>query len=957
MPQPFSARHLGPNTDEKSTMLKALGLDSIDQLIEQTVPASLPRTGDPRIEDTLSEEQALQMLSELADQNQLKVSMIGCGYHGTRLPAVIRRNVLENPDWYTAYTPYQPEISQGRLEALMIFQQMIMDLTGMEIANASLLDEATAAAEAMTMSKRLSRNKSDLYFVDANVHPQTIRVMQTRATPLGIDLFIGDPRTELAGKDVFGALFQYPGTTGEIVNFRDEISALQANKGLATMASDIMALAVLKSPAEMGADIAIGSTQRFGVPMGYGGPHAAYFATRDSYKRSVPGRLIGLSVDAQGNPAYRMALQTREQHIRREKATSNICTSQALLAIIAALYCVYHGADGVRRIAERINRLTRMLADKLKQINMEIVHQHYFDTLMVHVPGQAKNALKAALEHDVNIRYIDDNHVGISLDETHDESHINQLVNAFASPFRKSNDMVNNQTPASSLPAELTRDSVFFEHPVFNKHRNETSMMRFLRGLARKDITLARSMIPLGSCTMKLNSATEMDSISNPNFAALHPFVPRKQAAGYQHIIQDLSDDLCEITGYDAFSMQPNAGSQGEFAGLLSIRGYHSSRGDSQRNICLIPSSAHGTNPASAVMAGMKVIIVKCDDEGNIDMSDLQAKAQANHDTLAALMITYPSTYGVFESTVQEICQLIHNHGGQVYLDGANLNAMIGLVRPGDLGADVSHLNLHKTFAIPHGGGGPGMGPIGVKKHLAPFLPDHVLVEGVNPHENAQPMGSVSAAPWGSPLILTISWAYIKMLGGKGLTEATKMAILSSNYIASALSEHYPVRYTGANGRVAHECIIDCSAFKESCGIMVEDIAKRLMDYGFHSPTMSWPVHDSLMIEPTESEPKAELDRFISAMIAIRAEIASIESGELDKSDNMLKNAPHSNQLIDIEQWPHPYTRQQAFFPEEGSKFNKYWPPVGRIDNIYGDRNLHCSCPAPEEYSDHHEGD
>ena len=593
-----------------------------------------------------------------------------------------------------------------------------------------------------------------------------------------------------------------------------------------------------------------------------------------------------------------------------------------------------------------------MLADKLEQIGLEVVHDHYFDTLLIAVPMQAKNALAAALEQNVNIRYIDENHISIALDETHDEQHIDQLVSAFASPFRKSGIIAPNQTPARSLPKILIRESRYFEHAVFNKHRNETSMMRFLRGLARKDITLARSMIPLGSCTMKLNSATEMDSISNPKFAALHPFVPRDQAAGYQTIIQDLSDDLCEITGYDAFSMQPNAGSQGEFTGLLSIAAYHRSRGDAQRNICLIPSSAHGTNPASAVMAGMKVIIIKCDDEGNIDMLDLQEKAENNSDHLAALMITYPSTYGVFEATVQEICQLIHDHGGQVYLDGANLNAMIGLVRPGDLGADVSHLNLHKTFAIPHGGGGPGMGPIGVKKHLAPFLPDHVVVEGVNPFENAQPLGSVSAAPWGSPLILTISWAYIKMLGGKGLTEATKMAILSSNYIASALSEHYPVRYTGANGRVAHECIIDCSAFKESCGVMVEDIAKRLMDYGFHSPTMSWPVHDSLMIEPTESEPKAELDRFISAMVSIREEIALIENGNMDKDNNMLKNAPHSNQLIDLEQWPYPYTRQQAFFPEAGSKYNKYWPPVGRIDNIYGDKNLHCSCPAPESYAD-----
>ena len=947
MPQLFSTRHLGPNADEKQTMLEALGLDSINQLIDQTVPDSLPRTGEPAIGKTLSEEEALKTLGLLANQNELKISMIGCGYHGTRLPAVIRRNVLENPDWYTAYTPYQAEISQGRLEALMIFQQMIMDLTGLEIANASLLDEATAAAEAMTMSKRISKNNNDTYFIDQNAHPQTIRVMQTRALPMGIALIIGDPQQDLPDSDVFGALFQYPGSTGKVVDFSKEIQHLQANKGIATVAADIMALVLLKSPAQMGADIAIGSTQRFGVPMGYGGPHAAYFATRDAYKRSVPGRLIGLSIDAHGNPAYRMALQTREQHIRREKATSNICTSQALLAIIAALYCVYHGADGVQRIADRINRLTRMLADELKQINIKLVHQHYFDTLLISMPGKARKAVAAALKNDVNIRYIDANHVSVSLDETHDETHIDQLVNAFASPFQSLGTIVANQTPASSLPAAMMRDINYFSHPVFNQHRNETSMMRFLRGLAQKDITLARAMIPLGSCTMKLNSATEMDSISNPKFANLHPFVPRDQAAGYQKIIRDLAEDLCEITGYDAFSMQPNAGSQGEFSGLLSIRSYHLSRGDSQRSICLIPSSAHGTNPASASMAGMQVVIIKCDSEGNIDMADLQEKAEKHSSQLAALMITYPSTYGVFEATVQEICQLTHDHGGQVYLDGANLNAMIGLVRPGDLGADVSHLNLHKTFAIPHGGGGPGMGPIGVKKHLAPFLPDHVMVDGVNPHTHAQPLGSVSAAPWGSPLILTISWAYIKMLGGTGLTQSTKMAILSSNYIANALSNHYPVRYTGAKGWVAHECIIDCSAFKDSCGVMVEDIAKRLMDYGFHSPTMSWPVQDSLMIEPTESEPKSELDRFINAMVSIRREIAAIEAGDMDRKNNALKNAPHSNHLIDYQEWPYPYTRQQAFFPEEGSKFNKYWPPVGRIDNIYGDRNLHCSCPAP----------
>ena len=951
MPQLFSARHIGPNADDKQLMLQALKLDTIDQLIEQTVPSDLPRAGEPKIGKALSEDNALKTLVQIANKNTLLVCMIGCGYHGTRLPAVIRRNVLENPDWYTAYTPYQPEISQGRLEALMIFQQMIMDLTGMEIANASLLDEATAAAEAMAMSWRLSKNKSSTYFIDQFAHPQTISVMQTRASSLGIELIIGDPSLDLANHDVFGALFQYPGTTGAIIDFQEPIAALQANKGLATVSADIMSLALLKSPAEMGADIAIGSTQRFGVPMGYGGPHAAYFATREAFKRSVPGRLIGLSIDIHQRSAYRMALQTREQHIRREKATSNICTSQALLAIIAALYCVYHGADGVQRIAKRINHFTRMLADKLQQINVPLVHACYFDTLMISVPKRAKKAQKAALAKGVNIRLYDADHVCITLDETHDESHIDLLVNAFASPFRNVDNIVNNHTPKPSIPDTLVRQSSFFDHPVFNLYRNETSMMRFLRGLARKDITLARAMIPLGSCTMKLNSATEMDSVSNPHFATLHPFVPLNQAAGYQRIIKELCEDLCEITGYDAFSMQPNAGSQGEYAGLLSIRAYHASRGDDQRLICLIPSSAHGTNPASAVLAGLKVVIIKCDDEGNMDMGDLNQKASQYQQTLAALMVTYPSTYGVFEATIQDTCECIHNNGGQVYLDGANLNAMIGIVRPGDLGADVSHLNLHKTFAIPHGGGGPGMGPIGVKKHLAPFLPDHALVKNVNPHANAQSLGSVSAAPWGSPLILTISWAYIKMLGGTGLTQATKMAILSANYIANALSEHYPLRYTGNNDRVAHECIIDCSEFK-SCNVMVEDIAKRLIDYGFHSPTMSWPVHDSLMIEPTESEPKPEIDRFIDAMISIRQEITEVESGEMDDKNNPLKNAPHSIALIDAEEWPYPYSRKKAFFPYPGSKYNKYWPPVGRIDNIYGDKNLHCSCPLITEYTD-----
>ncbi len=943
MPSDFSMRHIGVSDADVAEMLSTLSLDSIDALIEQTIPASLPRAPQ-RFEAALSEPEALARLSELGAQNQLLTSMIGCGYYGTHMPAVIRRNALENPDWYTAYTPYQPEISQGRLEMLTVFQQMVMDLTGLTIANASMLDEATAAAEAMMMSKRLAKSKAEGFFIDQDCHPQTIAVVQTRAEALGYPTIVGDPLTDLDASTIFGGLFQYPGTSGAIVDYREQIAALHDQQAFVTMAADILALTLLTPPGELGADIAVGSTQRFGIPMGYGGPHAAYFATQEIYKRSMPGRLIGVSIDSQGKQAYRMALQTREQHIRREKATSNICTSQVLLAVMAAMYAVYHGPKGVQAIAESVHVLCCRLAKSMLNAGFEIKHKHFFDTLQFSAPGQSNIVIQQALDAGINLRAIDDNTFGMSLDETTTEADVERLLAAIAPETQLAAD------PGNHIPESLQRSSDFLTHPTFSLYRNETAMMRYLRQLSRKDITLARSMIPLGSCTMKLNAAAEMESVSNPAFANLHPFVPINQAAGYQQLIQELADDLCEITGYDGLSMQPNAGSQGEYAGLLTIRAYHLSRGDSDRTICLIPSSAHGTNPASAVMAGMKVVIIKCLDNGNIDIDDLRTKAEQHSDQLAAMMVTYPSTFGVFEAEIRTLCDLIHEHGGQVYLDGANMNAMVGLCRPGDLGSDVSHLNLHKTFAIPHGGGGPGMGPIGVKKHLIPFLPAHSLVDGVNPAKDAQPIGSVSAAPWGSPLILPISWAYIKMLGTEGLLASTKIAILNSNYIATRLADHFPVRYTGENGRVAHECIIDCHAFKESCGISVEDIAKRLIDYGFHSPTMSWPVADSLMIEPTESEPKAEIDRFIEAMIAIRAEIAEIESGKADHDNNLLKNAPHSHSLIATDKWPFLYSREQAFFPAQQSHDDKYWPPVGRLDNIYGDRNLFCSCPAIESY-------
>jgi glycine dehydrogenase len=867
---------------------------------------------------------------------------------------VILRNVLENPGWYTAYTPYQAEVSQGRLEALLNFQQMICDLTGMELANASLLDEATAAAEAMAMAHRVAKSKSDTFFVSTDCDPQTIAVVQTRARWFGFEVVLGDPFTELEGREVFGVLVQYPGSNGEVRDLTAMIEVAHAQKALVTVAADILSLAILKPPGEMGADIVVGNSQRFGVPMGYGGPHAAYFATRDAYKRATPGRIIGVSIDSEGHPALRMALQTREQHIRREKATSNICTAQVLLAVLAGFYGVYHGPDGVRTISERAHRMAQVCAEGLRRLGFEIVHEAFFDTLLVRVPGQAGRIAARAREATINLRLVDGDHLGISFDEATKRSNLAALWRVFATKADRllSINDIDAEVP-ENVPEALRRTSDYMTHPVFHLYHAETEMMRYLRWLQAKDIALDRSMIPLGSCTMKLNATTEMLPITWREFSHMHPFAPLDQTQGYQQLFEELEDMLCEVTGFDAISLQPNAGSQGEYAGLLAIRSYHRGRGEGAREVCLIPASAHGTNPASAHMAGLKVVVVACDDNGNVDVADLKAKAAEHADDLAALMITYPSTHGVFEESIREICEIIHDRGGQVYMDGANLNALLGVCRPAEIGADVMHLNLHKTFAIPHGGGGPGMGPIGCKAHLAPYLSDHPVVEGVNPSAGPEgTFGAVAAAPRGSSSILPISWAYIAMMGGPGLRRATQVAILNANYIARRLAPHYPVLYTGKGGMVAHECIIDLRPIKESCGISVDDVAKRLVDYGFHAPTMSFPVSDTLMIEPTESEAKRELDRFCDAMIQIRHEIAEVESGAADADNNLLRNAPHTHRLLLEGDWTRPYTKEQAFFPLHAVREDKYWPPVGRIDNVYGDRHLVCSCPPMEAYSE-----
>lgn len=956
----FIDRHIGPSKLQIEQMLQELNLDSLDELIASTVPESIALKSALELDDPLTESAALAKLKAIAEKNSLAKSFIGLGYYGTFTPNVILRNVLENPGWYTAYTPYQPEISQGRLECLLNFQQMTLDLTAMDLANASLLDEATAAAEAMSLAKRVSKNrKANKFFVDKHCFPQTIDVIKTRAECFGFELVIGDIQdTELS--ELFGAIFQYPAVTGEARDLSEIISQLHGHNAIAIVAADLMSLTLLKPPGEMGADVVTGTTQRFGVPMGYGGPHAAYFATKDDYKRAVPGRIIGVSVDKRERQAFRMALQTREQHIRREKANSNICTAQVLLANISALYAMYHGPKGLKNIAQRIHRLTSILAAGLESAGIQIVNENFFDTLTLRLDASKLNAiLDRATSNNINLR-IDrvekDQCIGISLDEcstSDDVENIWRVILGSAAEKLSAagiDAQIVSGEKAAVIPENLIRRSDYLQHPNFNNYHSETEMMRYLKKLEDKDISLTHAMIALGSCTMKLNAAAEMAPISWPEFSKPHPFTPIEQMAGYRQMITGLEKMLEVITGFDAVSMQPNSGAQGEYAGLLAIKKYLASKGESSRDICLIPSSAHGTNPASAQMIGMKVVLVACDDDGNIDVEDLRNKAEAHTDNLAALMITYPSTHGVYEEAVKEICQIVHEHGGQVYMDGANLNAQVGVAKPADIGADVSHVNLHKTFCIPHGGGGPGMGPIGVKKHLSPHVANHSLIKLEGPEASNS---AVSAAPWGSSGILPISWMYIAMMGAEGMLKATQVAILSANYIAVRLAKHYPVLYTGRNGMVAHECIIDLRPLKLSSGISEEDVAKRLMDFGFHAPTMSFPVAGTLMIEPTESESKQELDRFIDALIQIRKEIAEVESGSIDAENNPLKNAPHTLADMMDENWDRPYSKMQGAYPnqaEDVAPSNKYWPSVNRIDNVYGDRNLFCACPSIESY-------
>ncbi|MCR8923526.1 aminomethyl-transferring glycine dehydrogenase [Dasania sp. GY-MA-18] len=945
----FIHRHIGPDAQQQADMLKLLGLNSLDELIDSTVPSNIRLKQPMDLATPQTEADTLAQLKAIAKQNKLMRNFIGMGYHPTLTPNVILRNVLENPGWYTAYTPYQPEISQGRLEALLNYQQMIMDLTGMDLANASLLDEGTAAAEAMTLLKRCNKkNKSDKFFIANDVHPQTIAVVKTRAETCGFEIVMGAAE-ELIGQEVYGALVQYPNTYGHITDLKTLTDAAHAQGTLVAVAADIMSLVVLTPPGELGADVVLGNSQRFGVPMGFGGPHAAYFATRDSFKRSTPGRIIGVSIDRHGNQALRMAMQTREQHIRREKATSNICTAQALLAIMASFYAVYHGPQGLKNIANRIHRYTNILAAGLEKLGINSANNSWFDTLTLNVGDQQQAINERALAAEVNLRLIDGDKISISLDEltsTDDIEMLWAIISGACIDF--SVEAIDDEIAGNSgIPAAYQRSSDLLTHPVFNQHHSETEMLRYMKRLENKDITLTHSMIALGSCTMKLNATAEMLPVSWPEFANMHPFAPQDQAQGYLTLFKQLERMLEQCTGYDAMSLQPNSGAQGEYAGLLAIMKYHQSRGDHQRNLCLIPSSAHGTNPASAALAGMKIEIVECDKNGNINFEDLKQKAEKHKDDLAALMVTYPSTHGVFEEHITEVCDVIHQYGGQVYLDGANLNAMVGIAAPGKFGADVSHLNLHKTFCIPHGGGGPGMGPIGVKKHLAPFLANNPVqpIEGLDINNDV-----VSSATWGSASILPITWMYISMMGEQGLKNATQVAILSANYIAKRLESHYPILFTGRNNRVAHECIIDIRPLKESTGIGGEDIAKRLNDYGFHAPTMSFPVPGTLMIEPTESEPKEELDRFIDAMISIRKEIAMVENGELTLESNPVVNAPHTAAELSNDEWPHSYSRKLAAYPIDGMEFSKYWPPVARIDNAYGDKNLVCSCPSIDSW-------
>ena len=954
----FINRHIGPNSQEIDKMLKVLGFSSLDKLIDATVPQGIRLSKTLILPEAQSEYGALAQLKSIASKNQIFRSYIGMGYHDCITPPVIQRNILENPGWYTAYTPYQAEIAQGRLKALLNYQTMIVELTGLEIANASLLDEGTAAAEAMSMSYGLCKNKNaNAFFVDSHCHPQTIEVIKTRAYPLGIELIIADHRFFEFDKEIFGALLQYPATDGTIYDYRTFIESAHDKGALVTVAADPLSLALLTPPGEFGADIAVGSTQRFGVPLGYGGPHAAYFATREAYKRKIPGRIVGVSKDAQGNPALRLALQTREQHIRRDKATSNICTAQVLLAVIAGMYGVYHGPEGVKNIAQRIHQLTVILAKGLQKLSYTVNDEPFFDTVRVGVgDASVKAVIAAAAERKINLRLYTEGVLCISLDETTTVHDVVELWQIFAAkdelPFTVEEiaEEVN-----FDLPIFFQRTSEYLTDPVFNQYHSESKLLRYLHQLESKDLALNTSMIPLGSCTMKLNSAAEMMPVTWPEFGKLHPFAPLSQTEGYQILFQQLEVWLGEITGFDGISLQPNAGSQGEYAGLQVIRQYHENRGEANRNICLIPESAHGTNPASAVMCGMKVVPVKCDKEGNIDIADLQKQAEKHSENLGALMVTYPSTHGVFEEEIINICNIVHNHGGQVYMDGANMNAQVGVCRPADFGADVCHLNLHKTFCIPHGGGGPGMGPIGVKEHLIPFLPTTNLDKFTDPNSNGKvdtSIGAISAAPWGSASILVISWMYIAMMGEKGLTEATKVAILNANYMASRLADYYPILFKGASGCVAHECIIDLRPLKNQAEVGVDDIAKRLMDFGFHAPTVSWPVGGTMMVEPTESEDLAELDRFCDAMITIHQEAQAIADGTIDPANNPLKNAPHTAEMVICQEWDRPYSREKAAYPASWSKEHKFWPTVGRIDNAYGDRNLVCSCEGMDAYKE-----
>ncbi len=948
-PDRFVARHIGPRPDDVPEMLEVMGYSSLDALVDDLVPTNIRLRRPLNLPAARSEREALAALREMASRNQIFRSYLGMGYSDCITPAVIQRNILENPGWYTAYTPYQAEISQGRLEALLNYQTMVADLTGLPIANASLLDEGTAAAEAMAMSLAIKHPDKPVYLVDEACHPQTIAVVGTRAEARGVEVRVGDPAEFTFGPDVVGALVQYPATDGAIKDYRGLCQNAHAAGALVTAATDLLALTLITPPGEWGADIAVGNSQRFGVPLGYGGPHAAFYATRDDYKRHLPGRIIGVSKDSAGRPALRMSLQTREQHIRREKATSNICTAQVLLAVTAGMYAVYHGPERLTAIARRVHSLTALLAETLRRLGYRLVHGEFFDTLCIDVEkARRERLIKAARARRINLRVISPTRMGISLDETTSLTDVAELAAIFAQgkrlPFAV-DDLAGRVAPA--IPQRFTRASPFCLHPVFNRYHSETEMLRYLKKLEDRDLSLTSAMIPLGSCTLKLNATAEMAAITWPEFNAIHPFAPPEQAQGYRQLFGELESWLAEITGFPKVSLQPNAGAQGEYAGLLVIRAYHRSRKQEHRATCLIPQSAHGTNPASAVMAGMKVVVVKTNQQGDVDITDLRAKATEHADTLGALMITYPSTHGVFEAGIREICDVVHQHGGQVYLDGANLNAQVGLCRPGDIGADVCHLNLHKTFCIPHGGGGPGMGPIGVADHLAPFLPDHPVI----PLGMKQSCGTVSAAPWGSPSILPISWAYIAMMGPDGLTEATKLAILNANYVARRLAGHYGLVYSGKNGLIGHECILDTRPFKHSAEIEVEDIAKRLIDYGFHPPTVSFPVHGTLMVEPTESEPRSELDRFCEAMIAIRKEIREIEQGKADRKNNLLTNAPHALHALLADDWNRPYSRARAGLPTPATRDHKVWPAVGRVDAAFGDRNLVCVCPPVEAYA------